>query len=184
VPVRRIVPELMPPNGDDETARRRCRARTRPAARTGRCPTSLCGEKTEEGTEVMAGGDREEPYAGGRRTTKWLTGGATLPVGVITSESEGWGEADGWGRFVSERERGERAGDFARERAGVRAEAGRGWAERGGGARARGGRGRGFGLEIGPAEGGKFFSFFLLPSQLISYLFLFFFLHKIIWWIF
>jgi hypothetical protein len=34
------------------------------AARTGRCPTSLCGEKTEEGMEVMAGGDHDEPYAG------------------------------------------------------------------------------------------------------------------------
>jgi hypothetical protein len=55
---------------------------------------------------------------GGRRTTKWLTVGAILPVGVIASESEGWGEADGWGRSVSEREQGERAGDFARERAG------------------------------------------------------------------
>jgi hypothetical protein len=53
----------------------------------------------------MAGGDRDEPYAGrGRRTTKWLTVGVTLPVGVIASESEGWGEADGWGRFVSQRE--------------------------------------------------------------------------------
>jgi hypothetical protein len=38
---------------------------------------------------------------GGIRTTTWLTGGATLPVGVIASE----GEADGWGRFVRERER-------------------------------------------------------------------------------
>jgi hypothetical protein len=37
------------------------------AARTGRCPTSLCGEKTEEGTEVMVGGDRDEPYAGGKK---------------------------------------------------------------------------------------------------------------------
>jgi hypothetical protein len=55
---------------------------------------------------------------GERRTTKWLTGGATLPMGAIASESEGWGEADGWGRFVSERGRGEHAGDFARERAG------------------------------------------------------------------
>jgi hypothetical protein len=39
-------------------------------------------------------------------------------MGAIASESEGWGEADGWGRFVSERGRGEHAGDFARERAG------------------------------------------------------------------
>jgi hypothetical protein len=38
---------------------------TAAAARTGRCPTSLCGEKTKEGTVVMAGGDRDEPYAGG-----------------------------------------------------------------------------------------------------------------------
>jgi hypothetical protein len=35
--------------------------------RTERCQTSLCGEKTEEGTEVMAGGDRDEGTAGGRR---------------------------------------------------------------------------------------------------------------------
>jgi hypothetical protein len=54
---------------------------------TGRCQTSLCGEKTEEGTEVMAGGDRGEPYAG--RTTKRLTGGAGLPVGASARES-GW----------------------------------------------------------------------------------------------
>jgi hypothetical protein len=37
------------------------------AARTGRCPTSLCGEKTEEGTEVMVGGDRDGPYTGRRK---------------------------------------------------------------------------------------------------------------------
>jgi hypothetical protein len=55
--------------------------------RTGRCQTSLCGEKTEEGTEVMAGGDRGEPYAG--RTMKLLTGGAGLPVGASARES-GW----------------------------------------------------------------------------------------------
>jgi hypothetical protein len=54
---------------------------------TRRCQTSLCGEKTEEGTEVMAGGDRGEPYAG--RTTKRLTGGAGPPVGASARES-GW----------------------------------------------------------------------------------------------
>jgi hypothetical protein len=68
------------------------------AARTGRCPTSLCGEKTEEGTEVMAGGDRGEPYAG--RTTKRLTGGAGLPVGAGARERA----AGRWGWLVSERE--------------------------------------------------------------------------------
>jgi hypothetical protein len=51
---------------------------------------------------------------GGRRTTTWLTGWATLPVGVIASE----GEADGWGRFVSERERAQGGLARAREQAG------------------------------------------------------------------
>jgi hypothetical protein len=46
--------------------------------RTERCQTSLCGEKTEEGTEAMAGGDHDEGTAG--KTTKRLTSGATLPV--------------------------------------------------------------------------------------------------------
>jgi hypothetical protein len=81
----------------------------------------LCGEKTEEGTEMMAGGDRDEPYAG--RTTKRLTSGATLPVGVIASER--WGELTG-GDGSSVR------GRRSVERACVRAEAGRRWAERGG----------------------------------------------------
>jgi hypothetical protein len=88
----------------------------------------------EEGTEMMDGGDRDEPYAG--RTTKRLTSGATLPVGVIVSER--WGEADGWGRFVSEREAKRGAGlrarggrpEMGRERrmsAGVRGDEAAGW---------------------------------------------------------
>jgi hypothetical protein len=36
---------------------------------TERCQTSLCGEKTEEGTEAMARGDRDEGTAGGRRNS-------------------------------------------------------------------------------------------------------------------
>jgi hypothetical protein len=46
------------------------------------------------------------------RKTMRLTGGAGLPMRESASE-RGWR----WGWRVSERERGERAGDFARERA-------------------------------------------------------------------
>jgi hypothetical protein len=113
-----------------------------------------------EGTAV--GGDRGEPYAG--RTTKRLTGGASLQWERARERER---LAGGAGLSVR--------GKQSAERAGVRAEAGRRWAERGGGARARGGRGRGFVPGIGPTEGGKFFFFFFLPSQLISYLFLFLF---------
>jgi hypothetical protein len=124
--------------------------------RTGRCQTSLCGEKTEEGTKVMAGGDRDEPYAG--RTTKRLTSGATLPVGVIASEGEGWGEADGWGRFVSEREAERGAGLRAR---GGRPEMGR---ERRMSAGAREDEAAGLGRESAQ-QGGRVFLFFFLFSN-------------------
>jgi hypothetical protein len=95
---------------------------------------------------VMAGGDRDEG------TTKRLTSGATLPVGVSVRERER--AADGWGRFVSEREGERRAGWRAR---GSRPEMGRGENECGRAGR----RGRGFGPGIGPAGGGKGFSLFL-----------------------
>jgi hypothetical protein len=119
--------------------------------RTERCQTSLCGEKTEEGTEAMAGGDRDEGTAG--KTTKRLTSGATLPVGVIASEARD-GAADRWGRLVRERERVQ--GGLARAR-GNRPEMGRGEGVAG----ARGGEsGRGMGW-IQPSRGGKGFSLFL-----------------------
>jgi hypothetical protein len=86
------------------------------------------GTRAMEGTTV--GGDRDESYAG--RTTKRLTGGAGLPAGVSARERA----AGGWGRLVSERERG----------AAACVEAGRKWAEGGGGSRGRkGGSGRGMG---------------------------------------
>jgi hypothetical protein len=120
--------------------------------RTERCQTSLCGEKTEKGTEAMAGGDRDEGTTG--KTTKRLTSGATLPVGVIASEAMD-GAADGWGRLVSERERERRAGWRAR------AGAGRKWAK-GRESWARGGRRAAAAwAEFSPAEGGKGFSLFL-----------------------
>ena len=102
--------------------------------------------------------------------------------------------ADRWGRSASEgkraSERGWRVG-LACQREGARgarrrlhARAGR-LMGRGRGMRGRaGGEAAATWAGNGPAEGGKLFSFFFLASQLISYLFLFFFLHKIIWWIF
>jgi hypothetical protein len=96
--------------------------------RTERCQTSLCGEKTE----AMAGGDRDEGTAG--KTTKRLTSGAILPVGVIASEARD-GAADGWGRLVSERERERRAGWRACARAGRKWAGGRELRARGGGER-------------------------------------------------
>jgi hypothetical protein len=119
--------------------------------RTEWCQTSLCGEKTEEGTEAMAGGDRDEGTAG--KTTKRLTSGATLPVGVIASEARD-GAADEWGRLVSERE--------SAGRAGARAGAGQKWAE-GRESRARGG-GRAAATWAGfsPAEGEGFSLFIFI----------------------
>jgi hypothetical protein len=105
---------------------------------------------------VMAGGDRDEPYAG--RTTKRLTSRATLPVGVIASEGEGWGEADGWGRFVSEREAERGAGLRAR---GGRPEMGR---ERRMSAGAREDEAAGLGRESAQ-QGGRVFLFFFLFSN-------------------
>jgi hypothetical protein len=134
--------------------------------RTERCQTSLCGEKTEEGTEAMAGGDRDEGTVG--KTTKRLTSGATLPVGVIASEARD-GAADGWGRLVSERERAQ--GGLARSRE-SRPEMGQG--EGVAGARGGGGAAAAW-AGFSPAEGGWLFSFsfyFLIPlSIFISFSF-------------
>jgi hypothetical protein len=115
----------MPHSAADETPRRGGTAEDvgHGGGRTGRCQTSLCGEKMEEGTEVMAGGDRDEPYAG--RTTKRLTSGATLPVGVIASKARGGARLTG-GDGSSVR------GRQSALQACMRAEAGRRWAERGG----------------------------------------------------
>jgi hypothetical protein len=66
--------------------------------------------------------------------------------------------ADGWGRFVSEREGERRAGWHAR---GSRPEMGRGENECGRAGR----RGRGFGPRIGPARGERIFLFFFLFSN-------------------
>jgi hypothetical protein len=134
--------------------------------KTERCQTSLCGEKTEEGMEAMAGGDRDEGTAG--KMTKRLTSRATLPVGVIASEARD-GAADGWGRLASGRERAQ--GGLARACAG----AGRKWAE-GRESRARGGGGERprHGLDSAQQRGGLFsFSFyFLIPlSIFISFSF-------------
>jgi hypothetical protein len=101
---------------------------------------------------------------GGRRTTTWLTGGATLPMGVIASE----GEADGWGRFVSERERERRAGWRAR---GSRPEMGRGKGVAG----ARGGgevAATWAGFSPARGEGFSFSFYFIIPlSIFISFSF-------------
>jgi hypothetical protein len=123
--------------------------------RTERCQTSLCGEKTEEGTKAMAGGDRDEGTAG--KTMKRLTSGATLPVGVIASEARD-GAADGWGRLVSERERAQ--GGLARVRESG-PEMGRG---KGSCGRARGGAAAAW-AGFSPAEGGRALLFFFLFSN-------------------
>jgi hypothetical protein len=88
---------------------------TAAAARTGRCPTSLCGEKTEEGTEVMAGGDRDGPYAGrGKKDDEVADSWGRSASGSERARERAAGE---WGRFVSERERAQgrlaRAGEQA-----------------------------------------------------------------------
>jgi hypothetical protein len=132
---------------------------------TERCQTSLCGEKTEEGTEAMAGGDRDEGTAG--KTTKRLTSGAILPVGVIASEARD-GAADGWGWLVSERERAQ--GGLARVRESG-PEMGRGEGVAG----ARGGRAAAAWAGFSPAEGGGLFSFsfyFLIPLSIFYIFFL------------
>jgi hypothetical protein len=166
----------MPHSAADETPRRGGTGEDvgQGGGGTGRCQTSLCGEKTEEETEVMAGGERDEPYAG--RTMKRLTSGATLPVGVIASVGEGWGEADRWGRFVSEREAERGAGLRA---CGGRPEMGR---ERRMSAGAQGDEAAGLGRESAQQGGGLFsFSFyFLIPISLFES----FSFEQIILWIF
>jgi hypothetical protein len=134
-------------------------ARTLVKGGTERCQTSLCGKKTEEGTEAMAGGDRDEGTTG--KTTKRLTSGATLPEGVIASEARD-GAADGWGRLVSERERAQ--GGLARVRE-SRPEMGRGEGVVG----ARGGERPRHGLDSAQQKGGGLFSFsfyFLIPLSI------------------
>jgi hypothetical protein len=75
------------------------------AVRTGRCRTLPVRRGDDDG------GDGGASYV--RKTTR-LTGGAGLPVrGSARARGAG-----GWGWLVSERERGKRAGGFARERAG------------------------------------------------------------------
>jgi hypothetical protein len=129
--------------------------------RTERCQTSLCGEKTEEGTEAMAGGDHGEGTVGGRRT------------------ADKRGHPASGGERASERGRltgGDGLPERGREgigRAGARAEAGRKWAERGGECgRERGGRG--FGLENGPAGGRVFLFFFLFSKSYFPFCIFFF----------
>jgi hypothetical protein len=73
------------------------------AARTGRCPTSLCGKKTEEGTEAMAGGDRDGPNA--RRGKKDDEVADSWGRSASGSERARERAAGGWGRFISEGER-------------------------------------------------------------------------------
>jgi hypothetical protein len=127
---------------------------------TGRCQTSLCGEKTEEGTEVMAGGDRGEPYAG--RTTKRLTGGAGLPVGASARES-------GWQMGLA----------CQRERGGVRSGLARARRQAGDGAKEEEERGRegeaAAGLGQEPAQQGErvfpFSFYFLIPISFFVFFF-------------
>ena len=97
---------------------------------------------------MMAGGDRDEPYAG--RTTKRLTSGAGLLVGAGARERA----AGRWGWLVSEREAERVAGLHAR---GGRPEMGR---ERRMSAGARGDEAAGLGRESAQ-QGGKGFSLFL-----------------------
>jgi hypothetical protein len=146
-------------SGDDETARRAVPCKdAAAAARTGRCQTFLCGEGVGEGTGRGRGRWPEvtatKPYAA--RTTGWLTGGARLPVGAVTSEGEGRGLTSGDGASeVSGRERG----------------VGRRWAEGEGVASARGGGGRGVGWKR-PSRGEKGFSFFPNSISIFASLFL------------
>jgi hypothetical protein len=143
----------MPHSAADETPRWGGTGEdTGQGGRTERCQTSLCGEKTKEGTEAMAGGDRDEGTAG--KTMKRLTSGATLPVGVIASEARD-GAADGWGRLVRERERERVQGGLAR----AREQAGNG--PRGGSRGREGGRAAAAWAGFSPAEGGKGFSLFI-----------------------
>ena len=58
----------MPHSAADETPRWGGTGEDAGQGGTERCQTSLCGEKTEEGTEAMAGGDRDEGTTG--KTTK------------------------------------------------------------------------------------------------------------------
>jgi hypothetical protein len=138
VPVRRTVPELMPHSGDDETTRWWCRARTRPLRRgRGGAQLPCAARRRRRGQrrwpEVTVMG---RTRGGGRRTTKWLTTGAGLPVGVSVRERGRL--AGGVGSSARERERERRAGWRAR---GSRPEMGRGEGVAG----ARGGSGRGMG---------------------------------------
>jgi hypothetical protein len=112
----------------------------------------------------MAGGDRDEGTAG--KTTKRLTSGATLPVGVIASEARD-GAADEWGRLVSERE--------SAGQAGARAGAGQKWAE-GRESRARGGGGERprHGLDSAQQRGRAFLFLFLFSNSFIHFYILFF----------
>jgi hypothetical protein len=113
------------------------------------------------GTEVMAGGDRDEPYAG--RTTKRLTGGAGLPAGVSARES-GWRVGS-----AHQRERGgHRAGWRAR---GSRLEMGRGEGVAG----ARGGKRPRHELDSAQLGGGEGFSFsFYFPISVSIFISFFF----------
>jgi hypothetical protein len=92
------------------------RARTRSSGEDGAVPNSPV--RRGDGRGDGDGGDGGESYA--RRTTKWLNGGAGLPVRGSARE----GAAGRWGRLVSEREGGERGGC-------ARGGAGRQWAVRG-----------------------------------------------------
>jgi hypothetical protein len=133
------------------------------AARTGRCPTSLCGEKTAEGTEVMAEGDRDGPYAGrGKKDDEVADSWGRSASG---SERARERAAGGWGRFVSERERAQ--GGLAR----AREQAGNG--PRGGSRGREGGEAAAAWAGFGPARGEGFsFSFYFLILYPFLYLFL------------
>jgi hypothetical protein len=111
-------------------------------ARTGRCRTLPVRRGDGDG------GDGGASYA---RKTTWLTGGAGLPVRGSARERG----AGRWGWLARERERGKRAGGFARGLAN---------GPKGGCAGAREGEGGRDMGQIWPSRGEKAFSFFFLFS--------------------
>jgi hypothetical protein len=106
-PMRCTAPELMPHNGDDETARRgRYRARTRSIGEDGAVPNFPVrrgdgrGDEAREGTVV--GGDRGEDEE--------VTDGWGQSASGSDRERGRGGGADKWGRHVSVRGREHRVG--------------------------------------------------------------------------
>jgi hypothetical protein len=152
-------------SGDDETSRRgRYWARTRSSGEDGAVPNSLVWRGDGRGDDD--GGDDGASYA--RKTTKRLTGGASLPARGSARE----GVAGRWGWLVSERDGGECG-------AAARARAGRQWAERGKRGREGGGEAATAWAGFSPAGGKESFLFFLLFSNSHFHFCFFFFLNNL-----